>query len=201
MNYSEKCFDENPNMARANVAGEHKLFPTRQNVEDFKKEKLVESERKISANRIESLREAIFDIRLETGKESQLKIFGRSMWPLINNDVVVVNHVRDGIGIGTIVAYKKDHILIVHRVVQRKKKRNKTTYITKGDFNYTFDSEISQEELLGKITTIKKGKLIIELDNKWECLGALIAVCSYCVGILCIGVIKFIKFCRNIGGK
>lgn len=150
-------------------------------------------------NTLESIKGAIFDIRLETGKETQLRISGSSMRPLINNDIVVVKHVVDGIGIGTIVAYKKEHTLIVHRVVQKSKKGNKIIYITKGDSSHQFDSEINQEELLGKIIVIKKGKLKICLDNKlWKCLGLLIAVYSYYMGILYIGINKSKRFYKNI---
>jgi len=68
-----------------------------------------------------------------------------SMVPLFNegaNGIRIVPQSEDEISVGDIVTYKKDSILIVHRVVQKGIDTEGTYFITQGDSNDYADEKI-----------------------------------------------------------
>jgi len=74
-----------------------------------------------------------------------------SMGPDINvGDVVIVNQKYDGINENDVIAYKKDKIIIVHRVVKKIKYNDTYLYYTKGDANNNTDEfAIERDMILG----------------------------------------------------
>ena len=77
------------------------------------------------------------------------------MEPVIyRGDAVLVKKINnyDNIKIGTVLAYKKENILIIHRVVGMEKNQKKYIFKTKGDNNKdTDDYEVKEEEIVGTI--------------------------------------------------
>jgi signal peptidase I len=132
----------------------------------------------------DSIASAVFDIWQEVGKESRLKVSGWSMSPLIKNgDLVIIRHAKDSVGVGSIIAYRKAQQIITHRVIQVHKEYDKTTFITKGDFNLHSDTPVSEEEVIGKVIAVEKGKRIFYLDTKvWRVVGYILAYYSSIVG-------------------
>jgi signal peptidase I, archaeal type len=153
--------------------------------------------------KVESIIEIILDVWRETDKYSQFMISGKSMRPIINNDdIVVIKHSSDGVGIGTIILYKNEQKLIAHRIVQRKKKDSSILYVSKGDSSRCFDPIIKQEQIIGKVVAIKKNKSTIYLNNNfWWLIGILIAIYSYYSGIFYILIRKTLRYYLGVRGK
>lgn len=87
------------------------------------------------------------------GKYQLVAIGSGSMEPVIyRGDAVLVKKINNynNIKIGTVLAYKKENILITHRVVGMEKNQKKYIFKTKGDNNKdTDDYEVKEEEIVG----------------------------------------------------
>jgi signal peptidase len=127
-----------------------------------------------------SITNCVLDLWQEIGKDTQLKISGMSMLPFIKNgDSVVIRHRKEGIRIGSIVAFRNNQKIIVHRVIKMEKENGKTTFLTKGDFNLKPDNAFNEDNLIGRVTTINRGSRQIKLDSYfWSSVGRLISSCS-----------------------
>lgn len=87
------------------------------------------------------------------GKYQLIAIGSGSMEPIIyRGDAVLYKKIEnyDDIKIGMVLAYKKEGVLITHRVVGVNKKNNSYVFKTKGDNNLEVDNyDISQNEIVG----------------------------------------------------
>lgn len=73
-----------------------------------------------------------------------------SMLPTLNENTIgikVVPMSEDDINAGDIVTFRKDGILIIHRVIEKGKDKNGTYFITKGDNNFFNDGKIRFDEI------------------------------------------------------
>ncbi len=99
--------------------------------------------------------------------------------------------------IGEIVAFRKDEnhtVLTTHSVIQKVKERGQRYIITKGDRNpYRDFPLLSSQELLGKVTGIKRNGQVISLESPfYRIRGFLMARLS--LGLWMVGVLT-----RKIG--
>ena len=93
-------------------------------------------------------------------KKQYINIFGYSvlsaetgsMSPTIEKGDIVIIKIGDEIKENDIITYKKDNILITHRI----SKINENTIIAKGDYNNTDDVPIQKEQVIGKVVFIVK---------------------------------------------
>jgi signal peptidase I len=124
--------------------------------------------------------DCVLDLWQEIGKDTELKLSGMSMLPFIKNgDSVVVHHTREGIGVGSIVAFRKEREIIIHRVIKMEEVNGKTTLLTKGDFNIKPDNAFEEDYLVGKVIGINSRGRQINLDTYfWSIMGRLISSCS-----------------------
>ena len=78
-----------------------------------------------------------------------------SMNPNIKvGDIVVVDQRFDEININDVIAYKKDQVIIVHRVVKKINYKDEYLYYTKGDANNNIDDFVIEKDMIvGKVTT------------------------------------------------
>jgi|GEM_PF-2221580 len=125
----------------------------------------------------DSIASAVFDIWQETDKESRLKVSGYSMSPLIKNgDWVMLKHNSNDIRIGSIIAFRRERRIIVHRVIQIQKKCDKNSFITKGDSNSHADKPVDVENVIGKVIAIKNRRGFFHLETKsWHVIGYIMA--------------------------
>ena len=105
-----------------------------------------------------------FEEVLEKDGELIFTNVGYSMYPLIKQREDVLRIVKtDTYKKGDIVLYKSD---IDHYVLHRILKIKKDKVILAGDYNYTKDKPITQEKILGLLTTItKKDGKVIDLSK------------------------------------
>ncbi|WP_069471328.1 signal peptidase I [Candidatus Marithrix sp. Canyon 246] len=116
-----------------------------------------------------SIANTIFDLWQENDKESQLKLSGHSMTPVIKNgDWLTLKHNSNDIRVGSIIAYRRERKIIVHRVI----KIQNDSLITKGDFNCYLDEVVDIKSVIGKVIAVKNRRL----DTKvWYVIGYIIA--------------------------
>ena len=82
-----------------------------------------------------------------------IAIASGSMKPNINKgDIVIVDQKNKNIKVDDVIAYKKEGIIIVHRVVKVEKLHGSNVYYTKGDSNKNIDNlAIYEDMVVGKV--------------------------------------------------
>ena len=91
-------------------------------------------------------------------KKQYINIFGYSvlsaetgsMSPTIEKGDIVIIKIGDEIKENDIITYKKENVLVTHRIVNI----NGDTIIAKGDFNNTDDEPIKKDEVIGRTVFI-----------------------------------------------
>lgn len=95
---------------------------------------------------------------------SMCKVISRSMFPLLRKgDWIIVNsnfHEKE-IKPGVILLYYFHNKFIVHRIVRIDVDR----ITTKGDFSLCLDPPIKNEQIIGIVVAVKKGKYTIQLNH------------------------------------
>ena len=97
-------------------------------------------------------------IQLNVQNKEYINIFGYSVFsaetgsmsPTIEKGDIVIIKIGDEIKENDIITYKKDNVLITHRI----SKINENTIIAKGDYNNTDDVPIQKEQVIGKVVFI-----------------------------------------------
>ena len=97
-------------------------------------------------------------VQLNVQKKEYLNIFGYSLFstetgsmsPTMEKGDIVIIKIGDEIKENDIITYKKDNVLITHRI----SKINENTIIAKGDYNNTDDLPIQKEQVIGKVVFI-----------------------------------------------
>ena len=97
-------------------------------------------------------------VQLNVQNKEYIDIFGYSVFstetgsmsPTMEKGDIVIIKIGDEIKENDIITYKKDNILITHRI----SKINENTIIAKGDYNNTDDVPIQKEQVIGKVVFI-----------------------------------------------
>ena len=89
-------------------------------------------------------------------KYQAIAIASGSMVPSINvGDVVIINKVNDNfkeINEGDIIAFRKNNIIIVHRLIRKLETEDECYYYTQGDANKEVDNfQVTTKEIIGKV--------------------------------------------------
>lgn len=119
---------------------------------------------------------------LNSGKVFQFTVSTLSMLPLIKpgDKIMVRKGPLDALECGDIVVFEKYGELCTHRLLYKKTSDSKIELITKGDNSLVIDLPVSKEELLGKVTGIKRGNKFIDLEGKfWKVVNGTAGTLSY----------------------
>ena len=117
--------------------------------------------------------------QLDNGRKIALRVFGRSMHPLVKkgDPVYVKKCDAKELSIGDIVTFKKDDVYVTHRVLWALKKGNTLRLITKGDNEVTVDPPVSPGQILGKVAAVEKGDHILHLESPpWRSINRLLGI-------------------------
>lgn len=92
-------------------------------------------------------------------KYYSVAIASGSMNPYISKgDVVIVENINkdyEEIEVGEVIAFKKDNVIVVHRVVNILEKENKYYFYTKGDSNKDMDNfSVHEEDIIGIVDLV-----------------------------------------------
>jgi L-amino acid N-acyltransferase YncA/signal peptidase I len=99
-----------------------------------------------------------------------IRAFGTSMVPIISpGDLLYITPVSvDSIRVGHILAIKIDSKIIIHRLIKLIKEDQRTTLILKGDFLSFPDPPQDIKTLLGRVTKIDKGWIVLDLEKRYH---------------------------------
>ena len=104
------------------------------------------------------------------------------MLPLIKpeDEIVVRKGSRETLKCGDIVVFERFRELYTHRLLCKRMSGSKVTLVTKGDNSLVADDPISEKDLLGKVTRIRKANRSINLEGKfWKIVNSLAGTLSY----------------------
>lgn len=96
-----------------------------------------------------------------------VKLIGKSMLPFLSSGTLIVVRKADtkDIFIGDIVLFKKDDIIIAHRVFKKINLDGRFFLKAKSDISFFSEPLISCEELIGKVAAFKRFGREINIDN------------------------------------
>lgn len=102
------------------------------------------------------------------GRECALNVATRSMAPLIKraSKVKIKKCSLDELFFGDICVYRKELDLIAHRYLYKKSLNGARYFLCKGDANVTPDKWISEDRLIGKLSSIERQCRILSLESR-----------------------------------
>ena len=119
----------------------------------------------------------MWDVALEVLRNQNMFEFtatGASMSPFIRNkDIVVVSPWKPNkMKFGDIILYSTSQGAIqspkrIHRIMKRRVVNGKSLLFTKGDASRSLDPPIEPNQVLGKISAIKKARWTLHLNQPW----------------------------------
>ncbi len=140
------------------------------------------------------------------GGALSFKAHGSSMTPFIKSgDVISVEPVAESsLTVGTIVLCKSSQTrTVAHRVVKRQVKNGQIFLSLRGDALLRPDQAVTIDQVMGKITRIKRDSRIIRFDQKLWPLASSLWRKSHPIGPLFLKVISTLKqlIGRKINGR
>ncbi len=139
--------------------------------------------------------------QLEKGNHLEVTVVSNSMSPLIqaNDKVIVEKFLPQKLFAGDIILFTFRQTFCTHRYILKRRKNNIVEYITKGDRFFRFDRPISEDKIIGKITTIIKNSTQVDLSTITYKLRRLIIVLSSTIKWYFYLTLKwlFIKFSNS----
>lgn len=136
--------------------------------------------------------------KIQEIKFINFEISGTSMYPYLKvGDKVLVKHISpEELKFGDIVTYRINNGFYSHRFIYKLKKRGSVSgIITKGDNAPDFDSPIMPSQILGRIITIERKNVKINLEDRqvWQLINRIIASLSFFQGSL----MKYFRYFKN----
>jgi signal peptidase I len=125
------------------------------------------------------IRDALLATWKTSPKERTLDIRGTSMRPLIvEGDRIVIEPVGTAtpISIGDIVVFESATGLVAHRIIDRIRTGETTSYLEKGD-NRFYPTSIDHQALIGRVIEIRKARSVVDLTSwHWKTLSLMLGV-------------------------
>jgi len=118
---------------------------------------------------------------LERRGRVSLRVQGTSMLPWVRpGDIASIRRVSaDAIRCGHVVLFRRNSQLFVHRVIEKHGAVGAARFRAKGDAHPTCDGIVEQQELLGRVVRIYRGRRRIDLDTPGQlALGLLVSQLS-----------------------
>ncbi|MHC4627083.1 MAG: S26 family signal peptidase [Planctomycetota bacterium] len=125
---------------------------------------------------------ALISEELSSGKVFCFAVSTLSMLPLIGpeDEIMVRKSPGETLKCGDIVVFQRFRELYTHRLLCKRISDSRMTLITKGDNSFTADDPISEKDLLGKVTRIRKANRSINLEGRfWKITNNLAGTLSY----------------------
>ncbi|HRN68437.1 MAG TPA: signal peptidase I [Promineifilum sp.] len=126
---------------------------------------------------------AVLDAALQSwgnaGRQIVFPMSGQSMEPFLKaGDQLLITHGREHIRVGTLVAYRQDDKLIVHRLLHVFDRSREPMMLLRGDNNNYPDLLIPLDRLIGRVSAVRRGDRSYTLETPlWRGASRLIAAC------------------------
>ena len=95
-----------------------------------------------------------------------LRVQGTSMLPWVRpKDIVLIRQTGiENVRCGDIVLFRRQNLLLVHRIVKKQGSLEAAQFLAKGDAHPTHDGIVEEQELLGRVMRIYRQGRRIDLD-------------------------------------
>ncbi|MGH9591558.1 MAG: signal peptidase I [Bryobacteraceae bacterium] len=96
-----------------------------------------------------------------------LRVFGGSMMPWVRpGDILTVRHVEPArLHPGDIILYFRAGRMFVHRLLRVYRKGGRLFFLAKGDAMPRADAPVEESGVLGRISTVQRGRRLLNLDS------------------------------------
>jgi|ERR1700674_3784910 len=107
----------------------------------------------------------IADALKRSGRISLL-VHGTSMQPWVRpKDIAMIRQISmENVRCGDVVLFRREKLLFVHRIVEKRGSLNAAQLFSKGDAHPTSDGVVQEQELLGRVMRIYRKGRRIDLD-------------------------------------
>jgi len=104
------------------------------------------------------------DELLDKGTSIRITASGYSMYPAIRpgNTIIIKPVDEDDLKCGSIIAWKREKDMVVHRLVLAYESDNKKYYITRGDSCKSLDSPVTHDMIAGRVEAIYRGQRLLQ---------------------------------------
>ena len=105
---------------------------------------------------------------LESGNSVELNATGYSMFPTLRpGDKVIVKPFPEGEipKPGSVVVYRDNNSLVIHRMVEIQNNNGEYIFITRGDSRMGNDLPLGRQKLIGQAVTYKRGEKVQQVKN------------------------------------
>jgi len=130
----------------------------------------------------ERVTEAVIDSALKVWREGEtahwILVVGDSMAPLLlDGDRLRVSHVIGHVRRGDVLVFRRQGVLVAHRVLRSRREGARVVFLTKGDGVPSPDRPpVEEEQLVGRVVGLDRDGRYVALDRpKWRWLGWIIA--------------------------
>lgn len=125
---------------------------------------------------LETLKAAL-ELWSQAGEAHYVPLHGTSMLPLLRDgDQVLVSHNLSMVRNGDIVVFQLSNGLVAHRVLASLNSTEGRVFRTKGDNLLAYDPLIPQEQLFGRVLTVRRADRQMSIDTPaWQISGWLVA--------------------------
>lgn len=115
----------------------------------------------------------------ESGRQSTFTVIGQSMEPfLFAGDELLIVHGKEDIHVGGLIAYRKGHSLVVHRLLRMVRVSGEPLMQLQGDNNDRPDPPVQPDRLVGRVVAVRRGGRSYALETPlWRGASRLIAAC------------------------
>lgn len=106
---------------------------------------------------------------LEEGNSIRIPANGYSMFPIIYpGDTIVITPIDDPstLQVGEVIAWKREHDLVVHRLISMQRRDERIVFTTRGDSTLSPDQPIITETLAGRVQLIDKNGTEVIMTQK-----------------------------------
>lgn len=124
--------------------------------------------------------QAVLHLWKQSGQIKTITVDGQSMLPLLRRgDRVTVKCGVSPVRRGDLVVFYRQRQLVIHRVVLLSRSAAGLTLVTKGDNALTCDAPLQLDELVGLVSTLRRGRQTVFLEKPdWRYTNELIAALS-----------------------
>ncbi|MEW6170007.1 MAG: nucleotidyltransferase family protein [Candidatus Omnitrophota bacterium] len=120
---------------------------------------------KTDHQKIEILAKELYIDSVQEGRKPFLKYKGQSMMPLLKEGDEVFFEKERKISFGDLVVYRHNSHFIVHRFILKRRIGKKEFFILKADNFLEFDKPVAEDNIVGRVTKLKRDEKILSFDT------------------------------------
>ena len=134
---------------------------------------------------------------VKAGRQMRFSVATASMSPCIrpHDEIIVQESSVAKLKRGDVVVFQRNNEFYTHRFLFERTFDSKRTLFTKGDYSLNIDQPVLEEEFIGRVVGVQRGKQHIDFENKfWKIINTV-------VGKISLGAWTSYTFLRKIKNR